>query len=368
MKFCLLGDPTLRIGIPQNIAKVDSINSKTNGDTAIVKSLQKMRISGSVLKSDSTFWNTFNGVIDIKVLDVDRSITIIDFGDTFRFRLDGGTIFKGSANVTNGKWSIEFIVPKDISYSDGNGKIIEYFNNNTYEGSGYSDRFKLNGIDTNAVVDTLGPDISIFINNRDFRSGDMVNQNVKLIADLHDNSGINLTGTIGHKIEAVLNDNNNNKIDLTQFYNSTNGYQYGTVEYNFDGLPDGNYTIKFRAWDTYNNFTDKSTYFTVKNTSSLVVSNVFNYPNPMKDFTSFTFQHNFDVPLVAEIYIYSVAGRKVQTIRKDKIIEKNVSIEWDGKDADGDYIANGTYIYKISVKSEDGSISSIQTGKLAKLK
>jgi flagellar hook assembly protein FlgD len=88
----------------------------------------------------------------------------------------------------------------------------------------------------------------------------------------------------------------------------------------------------------------------------------------MKDFTSFTFQHNFDVPLAAEIYIYSVAGRKIKTIRRENIIEKNVSIEWDGKDADGDYIANGTYIYKISVKSEDGSISNIQTGKLAKLK
>jgi hypothetical protein len=368
MKFCLLGDPTLRIGIPQNIARVDSINSKTNGDTAIVKSLQKMRISGRVLKSDSTFWNTFNGVIDIKVLDVDRSITILDLGYTFNFRLDGGTIFKGSANVTNGKWTIEFIIPKDISYSEGNGKIIEYFNNNAYEGSGYCDRFKLNGIDTNAVIDTLGPDISLFIDNRGFRSGDIVNQNAKLIADLHDNSGINLTGTIGHKIEAVLNDNDNNKIDLTSFYNSTNGYQYGTIEYNFDGLPDGNYTLKFRAWDTYNNYTDKSIYFIVKNTSSLIVSNVFNYPNPMKDFTSFTFQHNFDVPLVAEIFIYSVAGRKIQTIRKDNIIEKNVSIEWDGKDADGDFIANGTYIYKISVKSEDGLISSIQTGKLAKLK
>jgi len=368
MKFCLIGDPTLRIGIPQNIARVDSINSKTNGDTAIVKSLQKMRISGSVLKSDSTFWNTFNGVMDIKVLDVDRRISIIDFQDVFNFRLDGGTIFKGTTNVINGKWSIEFIIPKDISYSEGNGKIIEYFKNESYEGSGYSDRFIMSGIDTNAVRDTLGPDISLFMDNRNFRSGDIVNQNAKLIADLHDDSGINLTGTIGHKIEAVINDNDNNKIDLTQQYNSTNGYQYGTIEYGFDGLPDGNYTLKLRAWDTYNNFSDKSIYFTVRSSSSLVLSNVFNYPNPMKDFTSFIFQHNFDVPLSAEIYIYSVAGRKIQTIRKSNIVEKNVLIEWDGKDADGDFIANGTYIYKLNVKTEDGLISKIQTGKLAKLK
>lgn len=368
MKFCLIGDPSLRISIPQYFTRIDSINSMTGNDTAVVKSLQKMRISGSILKTDSSFWNNFNGDIDLKVLDVDKNITILDFGYTFNYRLDGGTIFKGTAKVVNGKWSIEFIVPKDISYSNGNGKILGYFSNSSYEGSGYTDRFRLSGIDTNAVVDTIGPDVSLFMDNRGFRSGDIVNQNAKLIADLHDVSGINLTGTIGHKIEAVLNNNDNNKLDLTQYYNTTNGYQYGTVEYNFNGLPDGSYSLRLKAWDTYNNFRESNINFTVKSTSSLVVSNVYNYPNPMKDFTSFTFQHNFDVPLNAEIFIYSVSGRKIQTIKRTNISNKNVSIEWDGKDADGDYIANGTYIYKINVKTDDGSFSSVQTGKLAKLK
>ncbi|MCX6157448.1 MAG: type IX secretion system sortase PorU [Ignavibacteriae bacterium] len=368
MKFCLIGDPTLRVGIPQYFTRIDSINAKSVYDTAIVKSLQKMRISGSVLKTDSTFWNNFNGDIDIKVLDVDKNITIVDFGRTFNYRLDGGVIFKGSAKVKNGLWSIEFIVPKDISYSSGNGKILAYFNNTSYEGSGYTDRFILSGIDTTAVSDTLGPDISLYMDNRTFRSGDVVNQNAKLIADLYDFSGINLTGTIGHKIEAVLNNNDNNKLDLTPYYNTTNGYQFGTVEYSFNGLPDGDYTLKFKAWDTYNNFKETSVNFVVKSTSSLVVSNLFNYPNPMKDNTSFTFQHNFDTPLSADILIYSVAGRKIQTIKRTNITEKNVSIEWDGKDADGDYIANGTYIYKVIVKTEDGSFSNVQTGKLARLK
>jgi flagellar hook assembly protein FlgD len=63
-----------------------------------------------------------------------------------------------------------------------------------------------------------------------------------------------------------------------------------------------------------------------------------------------------------------VAGRKIQTIKRTNITGKSVSIEWDGKDADGDYIANGTYIYKVIIKSEDGSFSNVQTGKLAKLK
>ncbi len=368
MKFCLIGDPSLRISIPQYFTRIDSINSKPLSDSIVVQSLQKMRISGSILKTDSTFWNNFNGDIELKVLDVDKNITIIDFGRSFNFRLDGGTIFKGRSKVENGRWNIEFIVPKDISYSNGNGQILGYFNNSNYEGSGYTNRFFFNGIDSNAVNDTIGPDISLFMDSRSFRSGDIVNQNSKLIADFYDYSGMNLTSTIGHKIEAVINNNENNKIDLTQFYNTTSGYQYGSVEYQFDNLADGNYTLKLKGWDTYNNFKETSINFIVKSTSSLVVSNVFNYPNPMKDFTHFTFQHNFDVPLNAELFIYTVAGRKIQKINRTNISDKNVSIEWDGKDADGDYIANGTYIYKLTIKTEDGSYSNVQTGKLAKLK
>jgi hypothetical protein len=370
LKFCLIGDPSMRINIPQYFTKIDSINSTPGKDTAEIKALQKMHLYGSVLKADSTLWNNFNGDITIKVLDVDKYITFIDFGRPFNFRLDGGIIFKGSTKVSNGKWELEFVVPKDISYSPGLGKIIAYFNSTALksEGSGYTDHFRLNGIDSSAAIDTTGPEISLYMDSRNFRSGDLINQNSKIIADFFDENGINLTGAIGHKIEAIINGNENNKIDLTSFYNATTGYKYGSISYDYTNIPDGEYTLKLRAWDTYNNLSESEIIFNVKNNSALSVFNVFNYPNPMKDNTSFTFQHNLDASLSAEIKIYSVAGRNIKTIKRTNITEKFVSLNWDGKDSDGDYIANGTYIYKLIVKSEDGTFSSIQTGKLAKLK
>ncbi len=368
MKFCLLGDPALRINIPQYFTIIDSINNVTGSDTAVIKALQKVKITGRVLKTDSTFWNDYNGDISIKIFDVDRQITMYDFGMPFNFRLDGGTIYKGNAKVVNGNWSVEFIVPKDISYNNGTGKILAYFSNSLSEGSGYSNRFKLNGLDSTAPNDTTGPAISLFMDSRNFRSGDYVNQNTKIIADLFDVSGINLTGAIGHKIESIINNDENNKIDLTSYYNTVSGYQYGSLEYPLTGLADGNYTIKLKAWDTYNNFSEVSINFNVKSDQALSVNNVFNYPNPMTDATAFTFQHNFDLPLSAEIDIYTVAGRKIKVLKRTNIMDKFVSIEWDGKDDDGDYIANGTYIYKLIVKTDDGSYSKVHTGKLAKLK
>jgi hypothetical protein len=371
MKYGYEGDPTVRISVPQYFTSVDSINHTYVGNSSSVdtiKALQKVEIKGRVLNPDSTFWSTYNGEITIKVFDVDKNIIFYDFGYPFFFRLDGGTIFKGKTNVVNGRWSIKFIVPRDISYTTGNGKLTAYFSDKFTEGSGFSDRFVLNGIDTNAIVDTMGPIIHSYVDSRNFRNGDIVNQNTKIIADLYDISGINLTGQIGHKLEAILNDNENSKIDLTSYYNSDTSYQYGSLEYPLQNLADGNYKLKIRAWDTYNNLSEGVINFTVKSTSQLYVDKVFNYPNPFKDNTSFTFQHNLDSPINIRIKVYTVSGRLIKEITRTNIAEKNVIVDWDGRDNDGDAIANGTYIYKVTIKSDNGIYNKTSTGIIAKLK
>jgi flagellar hook assembly protein FlgD len=45
-----------------------------------------------------------------------------------------------------------------------------------------------------------------------------------------------------------------------------------------------------------------------------------------------------------------------------------VKVEWDGRDQDGDKVANGTYLYKIIVNSIDGQHSRSALGKLAIIK
>lgn len=366
-KYTLLCDPSLRVSIPQYFTRIDSINNTPGTDTAVLKALQRVKISGSVLRTDSTFWNDYNGEIFLKIFDVSKFISVFDLGFYFNFRLDGGLIFAGRTNVTNGRWELEFVVPKDISYRNGSGKLIGYFNNNESDGSGYSDKFILNGIDSTAAVDTTGPQIDIFMGDRNFRSGDVVNQNSNLIADFFDENGMNLTGTIGHKIEAIINNNENSKIDLTPFYNATSGYQNGSLEYLLDNLESGDYNVKIKAWDTYNNYSISSIDFKVMNNSSLALENIYNYPNPMRDNTSFLFNHNFDAPLDVRIKIYTVSGRLIKELNQSNITDKFVKIDWDGRDDDGDNIANGTYIYRLVVKSQDGNFNETSTGKIAKL-
>ena len=364
-KFVLLADPTIRTQMPRYISRIDTIEG-LNNDT--MRALSKIIIRGSILKPDSSVWGDYNGRTAVKIYDVTKRIQMYDeYGTYFSFNLPGGIIYSGSARITDGKWRLEFIVPKDISYLNKNGKILNYFYNNHADGSGFDTNFFVGGINQHAAVDTTGPDITLFLNNRSFRSGDIVNPDFKLIADFFDLSGINTTGTIGHKIEAVIDNNEDNKYDLTNFYNSDTTYRTGSLEYDFSSIAQGKHSLKLKAWDTYNNSTEEEIEFTVSDYTALRLMNVYNYPNPFKDRTAFTFQHNYSGTINTSIKIYTVSGRLIKEINRQNIPDKFVVIDWNGTDQDGERLANGVYLYKLIVTADDGN-SQTTLGKLAVLK
>ena len=281
---------------------------------------------------------------------------------------DADAAVKETASITaNGKWTTEYVVPRDISYLNQRGKLVNYFFNNHADGSGLNTNFFVGGINSSAPLDTTGPIINAFLNDRNFRTGDVVNENFKLIADLFDESGINTTGTIGHKLEATIDGDENHKYDLTNFYNSDTSYKSGSLSYDFTGVAVGKHTLKLKAWDTYNNSSEVMLDFNVITGGGLQVINVFNYPNPFKGSTAFTFQHNYPGTISARIKVYTVAGRMIKQIDIPSTNDKFVYVPWDGKDADGETLGNGIYIYKLVVTTEEGTNLS-NTGKLAVLK
>jgi hypothetical protein len=90
------------------------------------------------------------------------------------------------------------------------------------------------------------------------------------------------------------------------------------------------------------------------------------YPNPFADSTRFVFSVGSECDL--KLDIYTLAGRHVRALSR-KITESDagdVTIEFDGKDNQGEILANGTYIYKITTKREDKNSSKL--GKLIKSK
>jgi flagellar hook assembly protein FlgD len=64
-------------------------------------------------------------------------------------------------------------------------------------------------------------------------------------------------------------------------------------------------------------------------------------------------------PTGAKLKIFTVAGRVIKTINVNLSIGYN-QIYWDGKDADGDYIANGVYLYKLIIDGNNKKETALQ--------
>lgn len=368
-KYHLFGDPTIRLKYPQYDSNVDSLNNVALNGVVQVKSLGKLNIKGSVRRADGTIWNDFNGEGLLTVYDSERTFRINEMN--FDINLQGGVIFRGRVSVKNGLFQEEFIVPKDISYENKNGKIVFYFYNSDDDGIGFTNKIIVGGTETTAPDDNLGPKIEIYFDDVSFKNAQLINPNSLLIVKLEDESGINSTGTgIGHKLEGIINEKVNEPIDFTNYFSGDidAGGRSGEIRYRFSNLESGDYSILVKAWDVYNNPSQEISYFSVVSGDNLVIRNVVNYPNPFASNTTFTFQHNLEKPVDVKINIYSVAGRLIHTIERFGIFNRFVLVDWDGRDYDGNILANGTYLYKLIVKSTDGEFSQNVLGKLAVIK
>ena len=234
-----------------------------------------------------------------------------------------GLFLTGVFQYTNGKFSEKFVVPKDISYENRNGKVIFYFLNNLVDGLGYTDKIIVGGTDSSITDDGNGPGIEIFFDDVAYNNGYLVNQNPNLIVKLSDETGLNTTGTgVGHKLEGILNQKLNDPIDFTNYYTGdlNTGGKSGTINYKFSSLENGDNELLVKAWDVFNNFSEENTFFSVVDGNDLVIRDVYNYPNPFSDKTQFTFQQNLSQPIDVKIKIYTIAGRLIKEIEDSKML------------------------------------------------
>ena len=365
-KFNLLCDPAMRLDAPNLPGKIDSLNGNIPNNSLQIKALSNTSIKGSVINGNGSLNSNFNGEAIITMFDSQRRILLPEMN--YWMDVQGGVIFRGRASIENGLFTNDFTVPKDISYENKNGKIVAYFFNDNTDGVGFTTNFIVGGTDSTATNDGEGPKIEIFYDDFNFNNASLVNPNFTLLAKVKDNTGLNTTGGgVGHKLEGILNGDENNAIDFSNSFvgDLDAGGKSGVISYKFNNMDPGDYSIKIKAWDVFNNLSVETSNFTVVESGALTIKDVYNYPNPFTSNTAFTFQQNLSEPLDVKIKIYTVAGRLVRDIEENGILEKFVKIDWDGKDEDGGLLANGTYLYKLIVTSTDGNYNQSFLGKLA---
>ncbi|MCX7862102.1 MAG: type IX secretion system sortase PorU [Bacteroidales bacterium] len=372
--FSLLGNPAMRIAFPKYSVITDSINGihvSIFNDT--IRPLQKVTLCGHIEHNQQVL-NSFNGEIIITVFDKPSNVTTLanDGGTPFQFTIQKDILFKGKATVSNGYFTCQFIVPKDIKHTNGTGKISYYAQKlqSVEDATGSFTQIILGG-NAYQIEDNKGPDIELFMNNESFSDGGITNESPTLIVKLYDENGINtVSNSIGHDITATLDNNPSLKYILNDNYISEkDNYRKGTATYSFSKLTPGEHSITVKAWDVVNNSSQKTIRFIVQNSDELSINRVINYPNPFTSKTSFYFEHNYpNTSLQTTIQIFTVTGRIIKTITTDTFSEgfRSEPIEWDGKDDYGDNIAPGVYFYTIRVSNGHKTTQKIE--KLVKLK
>ena len=213
--------------------------------------------------------------------------------------------------------------------------------------------------------DTTTPTVTLTVDGYDILDGDFISPEPEIHIEMYDQSLLPITEP--SSVLIYLNDN------LVPSNTSIINYTFSTenpkvtVDYS-PSLPDGDYTLKVLWKDVEGNIVDSSgveKYFQVSSEAQLLY--VYNYPNPTSGETYFTFKLT-QVPDEMQIKIYTIAGRLIKEIELNSSeLKFNFNkIYWNGRDEDGDSIANGVYLYKVIMQA--GDVSQAITQKLAIVK
>jgi hypothetical protein len=360
-KYTMLGDPSQRLAIPQQEIKITKINDiQINEFSDTLRALDFVSVDGEVIDFSGNPDMGFNGTLEVTIYDKANNITTRannPSSNVTSFQVFRNIIFKGKATVERGMFKFSFIIPKDINYQFGEGKISLYaFSNMNTDAAGYNDKIIIGGSSNKAIVDETGPEINIFMNDESFVFGGITNTNPVLLIKLKDDSGINITGnSIGHDLTAELNGPIQETFILNEFYQANiDDFTSGVVRFPIRRLEPGKYNVRVKAWDVANNSNESYSEFFVVDAANQNLQNVLNYPNPFTTHTSFNFEH--DLPggdLEILVHIYTISGKLVRTIQDVRFAGgfRVADLHWDGRDDFGDSLARGVYLYKIKAKS-----------------
>ena len=373
--FTLLGDPALRLAYPKNKVVTTEINGKDTGhEPDTISAMEPIQVKGILTDVSGNKLTTFTGVIDVKVFDKERILETLgsdptDYPDTYT--VQDNYIYQGRATVTNGDFVVNFIVPRDIDYSYGHGKISYYANDGTTDANGYSQQIVIGGSGGESP-DITGPEISLFINDLSFKDGGITGETPLLIAKLSDESGINtMSSAIGHEIVATLDGDNSTSIVLNSYYTADlDSYRTGEVRYKYAKLTEGMHTLTLKAWDVFNNSSEATVTFKVTANMQITITDMLVYPNPFSEEVSVEFDINlFDSQIEAHLEIFDMNGSSVSTTDTEILLSQGYKagvLAWDGRNVSGNAVPPGVYL--LSIKAGNGKSETVKAARLIKYK
>ena len=363
LKFCLLGDPALRLNYPEYRCKTLEINKQPiSSFSGIVSPLSLVTVNGIIQNSMGAPMTSFNGTVSATVYDQPAVRKTLGNGGLapFIYHVQDNLLFNGIVPVKNGSFTMTFVVPKDVDFGRETGLIRYYFTDGATDGNGAFSDIHFNGNENLTSTDNTGPEIRLFLGNDHFSDGGTVSSNPLLLAYLSDESGINTSGIgIGHDIVMELDGQTMDPIILNDFFQTDQGtWKSGTISYPIGLLSDGLHTLKLKAWDNANNSSTCKVEFKVS--KDLKINSILNYPNPFSGQTRWVITHNrYGEKMEVHVEVTDLTGRKVFDLLQASVsggYEIDDLYWFPGKETADP--GNGIFIYRISLKTADGTSNS----------
>jgi len=342
--YTLFGDPATRLALPELEVRLTAVDT--------LKALDRIRVSGTIQEAGTS---PFDGEVMLRAFDSAASIRrTVDSGERLEYTLPGAPLFRGTFPVRAGQFEGTFVVPKDITYGGRLGRLSAFVWNDLSSGSGELEPLFVGGTASAPAEDLTGPNIEIGFEGQTFSDGDYVSPSPVLLLTLEDESGVNVTGEIGHEITVKIDEDTDSASQTTQIFKVTehfvaeDGYRRGRLRYAISELEAGEYVLQVKAWDTFNNSSQQRVDMRVASEERLALSDVLCYPNPMEDETTFTYRLSRPAESV-DIRIFTLSGRVVDRLAGEGLRGYN-QVLW----TPGEMLANGAYLYRIVARGPGG--------------
>lgn len=369
--FSLLGDPSLRLALPEASVRIDklvALNNQTAVDT--LSNLIPMKLTAAVIDPlTQAFLSSVQGSFRLEIWgQATKSKTLGDENAAFEFSEENQRVFSGEGEVRNGKIESQFILPECLENSREKIQIrIQVWDKEKkIQAAGIGSFPVLNK--KKGDLDQNGPQITAEINGQGIANIRPISSTqVRVELTFRDPSGINSSALLPDKI-MQLRINQGPSQQIYQDYRALEGnFEKGKAQVLLTGLKEGKNTVEVLAWDTFGNKGIYSFSLEVKNSAQLQVISHQVYPNPATTNASIRFQHNRPQETLQAIWtVYSLQGQVLFSEKRRFVNaeEQIVGWNWIFFQSKTKYPAKGTYIYNLTLQSESSQEVDSVSGKL----
>lgn len=372
LRYVFVGDPALRLTLPDNRLVLQHINGEVlDPESQItIKARQRVTFSGAVTDPEGNPLSDFNGNISISLYDAEYSTTSSGKpadntqGAQVTFEEMGHKLYEGSGTVTNGIFTAIVEMPSDVSDNFRPATLNMYaVASDGRQAAGANRDFYVFGFDDTAAPDDTPPTIDYaYLNHSSFTQGSIVNEEPIFLARVSDDVAINMSmAGIGHQMTIKLDDRRTYNDVPLYFAPSSDGSPSGTIAYPLGEISEGAHSLSFRVWDAAGNSTTHILNFFVQPGAAPEIFDIYPDASPATDHVNFYISHNRpDAAMTVNLEIFDIAGRYIwsstQTARSDLWL--SAPINWNLCDFSGRRVPRGIYLYKATIIIDGNEISA----------